>query len=97
MKSEINMNQKMIKVIENDLGLKIDAIRNSSWHDLSIRTKKTTGVFSSFRTNHHFIPNGNIHIAQNKFMDTDIIDFRNKFRCIKYRVKRWALNITEVK
>ena len=91
------MNQKMIRVIENDLGLKIDAIRNSSWDELSARTKKTTGVFSAFRTNHHFIPNGNIHIAENKFMDTKIIDLRNKFRYIKYGIKRWALKTTENK
>ncbi len=91
------MNQKMIEVIENDLGLKIEAIRNSSWDELSARTKKMVGMFSSFRTNHHFIPNGNIHIAQNKFIDTSIVDLRNIIRCMKYRIKRWALRITENK
>ncbi len=91
------MNQKMIKVIENDLGLEIDAIRNSSWYELSARTRRTKGAFSAFRTNHHFIPNGNIHMEQNKFMDTNIIDFRNKFRYIKYRIKRWALRTIEIK
>ena len=89
------MNQKMIKVIENDLGLKIDIIRNLSWHDLGIRTRKYTGIFSAFRTNHHFIPNGNIHMEQNRFMNTTAIDFRNKIRCIKHRIKRWVLKITE--
>ena len=91
------MNQKMIRVIENDLGLTIDAIRNSSWHELGARTRKSTGVFSAFRTNHHFIPNGNIHMEQNRFMDTNVIDFRNKFRYIKHGIKRWALKITENK
>lgn len=91
------MNQKMIKVIEKDLGLKIDAVRNSSWHELGVRTRRTTGIFSVFRTNHHFIPNGNIHMEQNRFMDTGIIDLRNKFRYIKHRIKRWALKNTENK
>ena len=91
------MNQKMINVIENDLGLKIDTIRNSSWHELSVRTKRTTGPFSAFRTNHHFVPNGNIHIEQNRLMNTNIIDLRNKIRYIKHRFKKWALKTTENK
>lgn len=80
------MKEETKNIIANQVGISIEQIQTSSWDDIERNIFKRL-KFKTFRPDHYFQVNGNIHMKQNRYMGTARIDFFNTLRYIRYKLK----------
>ena len=79
------MNRKMEQMISKDLGIGIGQIRKSSWDELDKFPREIRK--RAFRPKNMFIVGGNINLAENREMGKFVIELRNAYRKVAYKVK----------
>lgn len=78
------MNRAMENMISRDLGLGIKKIRTSSWDELG-RLPRKRG--KAFRPKDMFLVGGNINLAENREMGTNVLTLKNIYRKVIYKTK----------
>lgn len=78
------MNKGLERMISKDLNMDIDEIRKSSWDEL---TKKSYQRKKAFCPENLFFVRGNINLAQNRIMNTGLLNIRNTYRKALYGIK----------
>ncbi len=84
------MDGKMEDIIQKDLGISVEGIRNSSWESLENRKRKTRE--KAFRPKHMFPVGGNINLSMRREMGMFRININELKRRVIYKTRCLLMN-----